>query len=79
MTEIISVVADLADDVFIREIDLSQPFDPMTNNELTLEQLKGIAGGVIDFEVDRKPMNQKNLDFGPGFAQANQTPVLALS
>ena len=46
MTEIITAVADLGDSVFIRGIDLSQPFKPMTNNELTIEELKGIAGGL---------------------------------
>ncbi len=46
MTEIITVVADLVDDVFIRGIDLLQPFKPMTNNELAIEELKGIAGGL---------------------------------
>ena len=29
----------------------------MTDNELTIEQLKGIAGG---FETDRKPMSTAN-------------------
>ncbi len=48
---------ELADDEFIRGIYPSQPFKPMTNNELTIEQLQGIAGG---FDTDRKPMSALN-------------------
>ena len=45
MTQIITVFADCGDDVFIRGIGPSQPFKPMTNNELSIEQLQRIAGG----------------------------------
>ena len=31
-------VGKLGDDVFIRGIDLSQPFNPMTDSELSIEQ-----------------------------------------
>ena len=44
MIGINDVAEELVDDVFIREIDLSQLFKPMTNNELTIKELKGIAG-----------------------------------
>ncbi len=46
MIRINYLVEELVDDVFIRGIDLSQPFKPMTNNELTIEELQGIAGGA---------------------------------
>jgi len=51
MTEINDLVAELADDLYVRGISPSQPFKPMTNNELTIDQeltsdvLKEIAGG----------------------------------
>ena len=38
MTEINDLVAELVDDVYIRGIDLSQPFNPMTDSELSIEQ-----------------------------------------
>ena len=38
MTQIIRVVAELVDDVYIRGISPSQPFKPMTDNELTNEE-----------------------------------------
>ena len=45
MIRINDVVEKLVDDVFIGGIDLPQPFKPMTNNELTIEELKSVSGG----------------------------------
>ena len=53
MIGINDAVEKLADDVFIRGIDLSQPFKPMTNNELTIEELKSVSGGVVIRDNDR--------------------------
>ncbi len=47
MTEINDLVAELADDVYVRGISPSQPFKPMTNNELTVEQLASINGSGL--------------------------------
>ena len=51
MTEINDLVAELADDVYLRGISPSQPFKPMTKNnnefhseELSTEQLQRISG-----------------------------------
>ncbi len=46
MIGINDVVEKLADDVFVQGIDPSQSFKPMTDNELTIEQQQGIAGGA---------------------------------
>ena len=45
MIRINYVVEKLGDDVFIRGIGPSQPFKSMTNNELTIEELKSVSGG----------------------------------
>ena len=45
MIGINDVVHELVDDVFIRGISPSQTFKPMTNNELTIEELKSVTGG----------------------------------
>ena len=51
MTEINDLVDELADDVYVRGISPSQPFKPMTENELNIDQeltsdvLREIAGG----------------------------------
>ena len=52
MTEINDLVAELADDVYVRGISPSQPFKPMTNNEqldeeLTIDELSELYGGFI--------------------------------
>ena len=60
MTEINDLVAELADDVYVRGIDLSQPFKPMTNNELTIGQLKAITGGGLA----SSPLGKKELNWG---------------
>ena len=52
MIRINDVVEKLVDDVFIGGIDLSQPFKPMTNNELTIEQLHAINGGGVFAKLD---------------------------
>ncbi|KZR70007.1 hypothetical protein PMIT1313_00653 [Prochlorococcus marinus str. MIT 1313] len=52
MTQIIRVVADLVDDVYIRGISPSQPFKPMTDNELTNEELQSINGGGVFAKLD---------------------------
>ena len=49
MIGIKDVVDKLVEDVFIRGIDLSQPFKPMTDNELTIEELKSVSGGLVIF------------------------------
>ncbi len=49
MIGINDVVDKLVEDVFIRGIDLSQPFKPMTDNELTIEELKSVSGGLVIF------------------------------
>ena len=52
MIRINDVVERLVDDVFIRGIDLSQPFKPMKNNELTLVELQSINGGGVFAKLD---------------------------
>ena len=45
MIRLNDVVEELVDDVFIRGIGPSSPFKPMTDNELTIEELKSVSGG----------------------------------
>ena len=52
MIEINDLVEELVDDVFIRGISPSQPFKPMTNNELTIEELQSINGGGVFAKLD---------------------------
>lgn len=80
MTEINDLVAELADDVYVRGISPSQPFKPMTNNELTIEQLHAINGGGVFAKMDgfraartsrlsgnddTFPINKVGIDVGP--------------
>ncbi len=80
MIRINDVVEKLVDDVFIGGIDLSQPFKPMTNNELTIEQLHAINGGGVFAKLDgfraartsrlsgnddTFPVNKVGIDVGP--------------
>ena len=64
MIGINDVVEKLGDDVFIRGIDLSQPFKPMTDNELAIEELQGMAGGLIAIIAANKINDRKGSNRG---------------
>ena len=52
MIPVITHAIDLGDGVFIGGKHLHNTFKPMTNNELTLDQLQTIAGGMIFAKID---------------------------
>ena len=75
MIGINDVVEKLVDDVYIRGISPSQPFKPMTDNELNIDQelttgvLKEIAGGphirIYDIGLFVGPIDRVGFDVGP--------------
>ncbi|WP_413358808.1 CCRG-2 family RiPP [Prochlorococcus sp. MIT 1201] len=52
MIRINDVVEELVEDVLVRGRFPSQKFKPMTNNELTIEELHSINGGGVFAKLD---------------------------